>query len=83
MTAADAAAAIAAPINRRFQPVSKGRQGYRSLPARIWTGGGVMTYLLYGFLQQWVVPWYFTDRMLPQMFGLTELKSLVELHGAT
>ena len=78
MTAAEAAAAIVAPINRRFQPSSKGK-GSLQLPARIWTGGGVLKYLLYGFVQQWIAPWLFTERMLPKMFGLTELKRLTEL----
>ena len=79
MTAAEAAAAIVAPINRRFQPSSKGKKGSLQLPARIWTGGGVLKYLLYGFVQQWIAPWLFTERMLPKMFGLTELKRLTEL----
>lgn len=78
MLAEEAAAAIVAKLNPRFQPDRKGRRGARSLPARIWTGGCVLKYLLYGFLQQWLAPGLFTDRLLPKIFGLKELKSLVE-----
>lgn len=38
----------------------------------------MLKYLLYGFLQQWVAPWLLTDNLLPKMFGLKELKSIVE-----
>lgn len=83
MRAEEAAAAIAAPLHRGFQPASKGRRGARPLPARIWTGGAVLKYLLYGFLQQWLAPGLFTDKLLPKMFGLKHLKSLVEAQTDT
>ena len=37
------------------------------------TGGTVRKFLLYGFVQQWLWPAYFTDHLLPKMFGLADL----------
>ncbi len=37
------------------------------------TGGSVRKLVLFGFVQQWLWPALFTDRLLPKMFGLIDL----------